>query len=620
MRRASLLVLWIVGAILLAAPFSCAQTLEDKVQEFTLDNGMKFLVVERHEAPTFFGAIAFRVGSIHERPGITGISHLLEHMLFKGTETVGTTDYEKERGFLEREDAIAAEMDAIEAELGLWRIDRFGEYVAEIISSFSDEDREVVGADRALELDLLIERLVADGPSDDLLAVTGLIEADGVNYFDRFVDLKRKEMELQDEMAEHRELIVSNEFWETYMNNGSRMLNAGTSYDGTFYFAALPSNRLELWMLMESDRMANSTFREFYSEKEVVMEERRMSENEPEDVLYEAFMSTAYSACPYKNPILGWMSDIEHTTRQDLADYYRARYGPNNATAIVVGDIDFDDVRDLARKYFGSIERGEDLPYVTTDEPKQQGERRLVVRQDAKPTLMIGYHIPRAPHPDSFVLEVMDAVLSQGRVSRFYRHIYEEKGLTRGAPSSWIGPGNMLDPLFMLGADPQSPHTLEEVEAALLEELEILKDEPVSMRELERIWNSNDAELVRAMQSNYGIAFNVGFYHVMRGDWRLIYDDMERMRQVTPEDIMRVAQTYFTEENRTVGWLVETESDEGEGDEDEIDLQELMMWVQTLPQEERQDLMNRFMSLDEQGREALAVELWERMQAEKGRS
>jgi len=620
MRRASLLVLWIAGAILLAVPLSNAQTLEDKIQEFTLDNGMKFLVVERHEAPTFFGAIAFRVGSIHERPGITGISHLLEHMLFKGTETIGTTDYKREMVFLEREDAIAAAMSEIREELEPWRIERFNEYVKEILSSFSDDDREVVGADRALELDLLIERMTADGPSEELLEVTGLVRDGDVDHFGLYVELMRREMELQDAMAEHRELIVSNEFWETYMNNGSRMLNAGTSYDGTFYFAALPSNRVELWMLMESDRMANSTFREFYSEKEVVMEERRMSENEPEDVLYESFMSTAYSACPYKNPIIGWMSDIEHITRQDLADYYRARYGPNNATAIIVGDVDFEDVRDFAEEYFGPIERGEDLPYITSAEPQQHGERRLVVREDAKPTLMIGYHVPKAPHPDSFVLEVLDAVLSQGRTSRFYRHIYDEKGLTREAPSSWIGPGNMLDPLFVVSADPKDPHTLEEIEAALLEELEIVKTEPVTMRELERVWNSNDAELVRALQSNYGIAFNVGFYHVMRGDWRLIYEDMERMRQVTPEDIMRVAETYFTEENRTVGWLVETESEEGEDGESGPDFQELMMWVRTLPEEEQQDLMNRFMSLDEQGREALALELWERMQAEKGRS
>ncbi len=280
-------------------------------------------------------------------------------------------------------------------------------------------------------------------------------------------------------MAEHRELIISNELWETYMNNGSRMLNAGTSNDGTFYFSYLPANRLELFMLIESDRMANPVFREFYTERDVVMEELRMGLNDPEGVLYDSFMSTAYTASQYGVPVVGWASDVSMITREDLQNYFDANYAPNNAVGFFAGDVDLEVVKVLAEKYFGTIPRGQDLPALTTKEPEQQGERRVVVKQDAKPSLMIGYHVPANPHPDSYALGALQSILSGGRTSRFYKGIYEEQGLTRDAPSAWIGPGDRLDPLFAISAEPKDPHTLEEVEAAIMQELERVKTEPV---------------------------------------------------------------------------------------------------------------------------------------------
>jgi len=616
--RRSLRLALCVAAVLAVASSLGAQVLEEKVKEFELDNGMKFLVVERHEAPVVFCAVAFNVGAIYERPGITGISHLLEHMLFKGTETLGTEDFDAESEFLEREDELAEAARDIMLELSPWRLEYLDQYATDIVASFSEEDRKAVGTDRALELELLIGKLTDDGPSQEMIAVDGLLEDDEVDYFARYVELKTLEMELYDTMEEHQELVISNELWEIYMNNGSRMLNAGTGQDGTFYFAYLPANRLELFMLMESDRLANAVFREFYTERDVVMEERRMSENEPEDVLYESFMATAYTAGAYGVPILGWMSDLKTITRQDLQDYYDRYYVPNNTTGIFVGDVDVADVKKLAEKYFGGIPRGADLPALTTREPKQQGERRVVVKQDAKPTLMIGYHVPTAPHPDAYALGVLQSVLAGGRTSRFYKSIYEEQGLTRESPGAWTGPGERLDPLFMIEADPKAPHTLEEVEAAIYEELERLKAEPVTSRELERIMNQQDAELVRALGSNIWLAFRVGMAASRRGDWRDLLRDIERRRAVTAEDVMRVADTYFTEENRTVGWLVETVAEGDEKDEDEIDFGELMTWAQTLPPEEQQELMIKFQSLDEEGREAFAKELWARMQAEKG--
>ncbi|MFH1502179.1 MAG: pitrilysin family protein [Candidatus Eisenbacteria bacterium] len=616
--RGSRAVLVLVAVALTCAPLAQAQTLEDKVKEFELDNGMKFLVVERHEAPVVFCAIAFRVGAIYERPGITGISHLLEHMLFKGTETVGVTDYDAEKAFLAREDELAERSRSLMLEIDAWRLEFFDEHATTLVASMSEEDREAVGTDHALELEMLIEMLETRGPAASMLDVGSLVVDGDKNYFDLYVELKTTDMHLYDTMTEHRELIISNELWETYMNNGSRMLNAGTSNDGTFYFSYLPVNRLELFMLLESDRLANTVFREYYTERDVVMEELRMSQNEPEDVLYYAFMSTAYTASMYGAPVLGYESDVSTITRADLQSYFDRHYAPNTALGIFSGDVTVDEVRKLAQKYFGPIPRGEDLPVLTTREPKQQGERRVIVKQDAKPTLMIGYHIPTAPHPDSYALEALQSILGGGRTSRFYKGIYEAKGLTREAPSAWSGPGSRLDPLLVISADPKDPHTLEEVEAAIYEELERLKIEPVEMRELERIWNENEAMLVRALGSNIGLAFRVGMYASMRGDWRALLTDMERLKQVTPNDIRRVANEYFTEENRTVAWLVETASEDGEEGEEEIDFGQLMQWAQTLPELEQRDLMMKFQTLDDAGREALAKELWERMKMESG--
>jgi len=602
---------------LLAPVAAFPQTLEEKVQEFTLENGMKFLVIERHQAPVFFGAVAFKVGSVDERPGIYGVSHLLEHMLFKGTQTVGTTDYKKERTFIEREDALAEEAKRIALKIEPWRLEYFDGLATGIVAAFSDEDREAMGTDKALEIELLLERMTADGPPAELAAIPGLVTEGGTDYFDLYLSLKKAQMDLYDTMAAHREVIVKDEFSDIYSVNGERMLNAGTSNDATFYIVSLPSNRLELWMLMESDRLANPVFREFYSERDVVMEERRMGENSPSDVMYETFMATAFDASAYGIPVVGWMSDLPYITRKDLEDYYRQHYGPNNAVAMLAGDVRLEDVKRMAEKYFGKLEKGPAIPTVVTADPPQRGERRVVLKEDAKPSLAIGYHVPKAPHPDSYALDMLSSVLSGGRTSRFYRNVHEAQGLTREAPEVWTGPGSRLDPLLAISADPREPHTLAEVEAAIYGEIDLLKNEPPSARELERVLNQREAELVRALGSNIGLAFSVGVGEAVRGDWRTVLTDLERLKAVTPEDVSRVAGKYFTEENRTVVWLVEEASEEG-GEGGEPDINELMEWVRTLPSEEQMELMTQFQSLDAAGREALVMALFERMKAAKG--
>lgn len=611
----------LVVLVALLAPVAVfSQTLEEKVQEFTLENGMKFLVIERHEAPVFFGAIAFKVGSVDERPGIYGVSHLLEHMLFKGTQSVGTTDYKKERKFIEREDALAEEAKRIALRIEPWRLEYLDELATGIVASLSDEDRAAVGTDKALEIELLIEQMKAQGPPAELAAISGLITDGGTDYFDLYLSLKKAQMDLYDIMAEHRDVIVKDEYSEIYSANGERMLNAGTSNDATYYIVSLPSNRLELWMLMESDRLENPVFREFYSERDVVMEERRMGENSPEDVMYETFMSTAFDASAYGNPIIGWMSDLRFITRGDLESYYRQHYGPNNAVALLAGDVRIEDVRKLAQKYFGPLKRGPAIAPVVTADPPQNGERRVVLKMDAKPSLAIGFHVPKAPHPDSYALDMLSSILADGRTSRFYKNVHEAQGLTREAPEAWTGPGSRLDPLLSISADPREPRTLEEVEAAIYAEIERIKSEPPAMKELERVWNQREAQLVRSLGSNIGLAFSIGAAEAVRGDWRTVLTDLERLKAVTPEDVSRAAAKYLTEENRTVVWLVEEASGEEGPAADEMDITKLMDWVRTLPPEEQRELMTQFQSLDEKGRERLIQALFERMKATNGKS
>jgi predicted Zn-dependent peptidase len=619
--RVSALPVLLVAFMFLVPALVFSETLAEKVTEFYLDNGMKFVVVERDVSPTFFGVIGFDVGSINERDGITGISHLLEHMMFKGTTTVGTTNYRKEKKYLEKIDDLALEIMDVRPRIGAWRLEIFDDFSRKLIAALPDEAKEAIGADRISELSALVEMLGStDGPPAEAALYPTLMEEDGTDYFEIYRHLKGLELELADAQKEHKEFVVKDELWDTYKQNGGRMLNAFTANDLTAYIVALPANRLELWMMLESDRMRDAVFREFYSERNVVMEERRLGENDPQSEVWDAFAAAAFQASPYGRPVIGWMSDLEMMTRQEVEAYFRQYYAPNNATAMLVGDIDPVYAERLARKYFGRIPAQEPPPPVVTVEPEQKGERRVTVEFDANPQVLIGYHVPVAPHPDAYAIQVLVSVLGQGRTSRLYKKIYEELELTSGAPQVSTEPGSKLPNLLYIGAEPRHPHTTEEVEQAIYEELEAIKREPPSERELQRIRNRIDAQMVRSLGSNYGIAFQLGFSELIRGDWRTYLTDMERIKAVTPEEVSAAAAKYLEPSNRTVATLVKVEKEEeaGEGEEGEMqesDIRTLIQWVRTLPQEEQQEIFIRFQSLTPEEREAFAKELWERMKA-----
>ncbi len=611
-------VLLTISLIILPVAIS-GQQFEKNVTEFNLDNGMKFIVYERHVAPVFFAAIIFNVGSINEWDGVTGISHLLEHMMFKGTKTIGTKSYAREKRYLQKEDRIAQEIAEIRRQIGSWRLKIFDDFARKIIADLPADVKQEIGSDKAKELTALIDVLKnRESLPPEAEEHPELIESDGTDYFDLYIASKAKERELETTMAEHRNLIIKDELWDTYLQNGARVLNAFTANDLTAYIVYLPANRLELWAMIESDRMKNAVFREFYSEKNVVCEERRLGENDPDNVLGEALLAASFEASPYRRPVVGWMSDIQSITRQELIAYHERFYAPNNALAILVGDIYPEDVKRLARRYFSRIPPQQPPEPIETIEPEQRGERRVTIEFDAEPEVMIAYHVPVAPHPDSYPIGALISILGLGRTSRLYKRIYEELELTSAPPYVFTEPGEKLDNLVIIQAKPRHPHTTEEVEAAIYDVIEELKKEPPTDREMQRIRNRLDANMVRTLGSNWGLAFNLGLYATIRGDWRAYLEDIEKTKAVEAQDVSRVARKYLTQQNRTVATLVKVEKEAKEGEQPQgLDLRALMQWIQELPEDERQQIFQRFQSMSTEERKAYARELMERMKAEK---
>jgi predicted Zn-dependent peptidase len=466
------------------------QKLKLDVREHTLGNGIKLLMLEKHDVPIVSLRIVYKVGSVNEHPGITGASHLFEHMMFKGTEIFGIKDYESEKPLLEMED--------------------------ELISGIAVEKAKGNNADKEL--------------------------------------IKQLKDELEEVWSKQKELIVKDEMWSIYLKNGATGLNASTGNDATYYYCNLPANKLELWAFMESDRMKNLVLREFYTERDVVMEERRLrTENSPFGLLIEQLNAATFTAHPYGWPVIGWMSDIANMKKAEVAKYFKQFYSSNNAVIVVVGDMNPDEVIKLIEKYFGDIERQPPPPEVTTVEPEQRGERRVYVEYDANPVLSIAYHKPAVGHPDQYVFDVISAILSSGRTSRLYKSLIEEKRMAVAA-HAYGGPSKYADS-FVFFCSPRHPHTAEEVEKAIYEELEKLKTTPVTAHELQKIKNQLEADFIRSLESASGLASEISSYEAISG-WRYINTLVEKTIAVTPEDIMRVANKYFTKTNRTVAILV----------------------------------------------------------------
>ena len=616
------IVLFLAAAVFMQ-PLAEGSKLEEKVEKFELENGMKFLVVQRNEAPVMFGAIVMDVGSANERTNITGISHLLEHMMFKGTKMLGTKNYEAEIPYIEKTDFLGERSIKLRKEMGEWRFEIFEDFSKDVISGFSVEETSEMGTDKSSQNILLVKKIRAmETLPDSIIEKNYLLEDDGTDYLEMYLEYRTAWAGVYSLLTEQRKkYIVNNELWELYQNNGARFLNAGTSYDFTLYFAYLPANRLELWMVAESDRMDSPVFREFWTERDVVMEERRLGENDPDDVLTESFYAAAFKACPYKWPIVGWMSDIRTIDRRELAQYHEMYYSPNNATAVIVGDIEVEQVKKMAVKYFEPIPAQSPVAPIETREPEQQGEIRIEIEHSANPKLMIGYHKPNYPDPEGLAFSIMIDILGAGRTSRLYKSIYEEQELTAGPPRIYTGPSERYDNLLVISAEPRHPHTLKEVEEAIYVELEKIKEELVTEREIERIKNSINANMVRSIGSNLGIAFQLLMGEIYYGDYTEMFRMIDKTKMVTAEEIRAAAKKYLTKKNRVVAHRVQVKEEGEESGDAEQNLmkkyqQDVMRFIKSLPKQEQMEIGKKYESMrSEKEMMEFGKELFERAKA-----
>ena len=518
---------------LAAAMPATAQNID--AREYRLDNGMQVLMVERHESPTIMASIFARVGSANETTGITGISHLFEHMMFKGTETIGTTDIERDR-------EIMARLDLLRAQL-------------------REEER-------------LMREQLRRGEIADMLDPEAKTE--------RYREI---EVEFDNLIVEQRELIIKDHLDELYTKNGGFFLNAFTAEDMTGYFVRLPKNKIELFMWLESDRFNDPVFREFYSERNVVREERRRGvDSTATGLIEEDFRAMFWKSSSYHWDVIGWPSDLGSITREQANRYFDTYYAPNNLTMILVGDLEPDSMIKTVRKYFERIPRGAvEPPDVVTLEERQYGEKRLLAEAETSPTAEIWYHTVAWKHPDSYPLQVLAGVMS-GKTGRLYKKLVEEKGIAKssgGGGRRMMGGGGLevsadqnslkYAGAFQISAEGVSGVRAEQLEAAIYEVLDELKTTPVSDAELQKVKNQLRVENIRFMDmmSGIGILFYLGSNAAM-GDWTEANNNPAMCDRVTAEDLQRVANRYFKKNQRNVLIIdsKQTTEDQAGGGED----------------------------------------------------
>jgi zinc protease len=334
--------------------------------------------------------------------------------------------------------------------------------------------------------------------------------------------------------------------------------NAFTAKDYTAYFETFAADRIAISLDLESDRMQNLLIapNEFEPERKVVMEERRMrTDDDPTATMVEEMTAAAFIAHPYEWPVIGWMADIGNITRDDLYNHYRMYYAPNNATIVVVGDFNTGKLYSQIEKYFGRIPRGPAAPRVAAIEPKQLGERRIIVKKQAElPAVFAGYHTPDIKHPDSYALEVLQGILSSGKSSRLYKSLVYDKQLALYAGGDYDDISN--DPnLFYVYAGVMPGKSTGEVEQALYAEIEKLKTAPVTDEELQKAKNQIEASFIMGQDSIFYQAMLLGQFETV-ANWNLLEKYVDNIRAVTKEDVQRVARQYFSEDNRTVGILI----------------------------------------------------------------
>ncbi|SNS76852.1 Predicted Zn-dependent peptidase [Granulicella rosea] len=458
-----------------------------------LPNGLTLIVCERPEAPVFSFRTIVDAGSADDPTGASGLAHMFEHMAFKGTPEIGTTNYPAEKIALAKVEVAYAAYDA--------------------------EFRKRVGQDQA--------------------------------------KLAKLKQAFDDAQAEAEKYVIPNAFPQIAEQNGAEGLNASTSQDETQYEWSMPSNRLELWAYMESSRIAHPVEREFYKERDVVQEERRMRvDSSPIGRLAEQFAATAYVAHPYGRPGTGWESEISQVSATEADAFHKKYYVPSNIVVAVVGDVKASTTMPVLEKYFGAIPNGGPKPEpMTTIEPPQNAEKTVVIQDAAQPFYLEGYHKPDYRDPDDSVYDAIADIFSNGRTSRLYRSLVRDQHIAAQADGFTNYPGDKYPGLFAFEAIPLPGHTTDEMRIAIRKELEKLKTEDVTDAELAQFKSRTKADMLRGLADNDGLATQLAEYQTKFGDWRQMFKELDRVDAVTKADIRRVANKIFIATNRTTAVL-----------------------------------------------------------------
>jgi predicted Zn-dependent peptidase len=488
-----------LSLVLLLATLAAAQDLasfEKRVTVKKLANGLTVVICERPEAPVFSFYTHVDAGSTQDPKGETGLAHMFEHMAFKGTDKIGTKNYPAEKAALAK--------------------------VEKIYAAYIEERDKPVGRD------------------------------------EQKVEALRKEW--QAEVKDANQYVVEGAFDDILERNGAQGVNASTNDDETNYFYSLPENRLELWAYLESERFLHPVMREFYKERDVVIEERRLRvDSNPIGRLIEQFLTAAYQAHPYHRPTVGWTSDLNTFSATDAQEFFDKYYVASNMVVAVVGDVKPATALPIIEKYFGRLPARPKPDERTTTEPPQNSERRVILHEMAQPIYLEGYHRPDYHDPDDAVYDAIADLMSEGRTSRLYRALVRDKKIASDSAGFTSFPGNKYPQLFAFYAVLMPGHTPEEAETAIHEEIDRLKTHDISDEELKMIKTRAKANLIRGLDNNQGLAFQLGIYQARYGDWRELFRQVDRINKVSKADIRRVANKVFVASNRTVG-IIETAS------------------------------------------------------------
>ena len=487
---------------LLAVAAGMAQDLKSFEQRITtkvLANGLTIIVCIRPGAPVFSYNTFVDAGDVDDPSGESGLAHMFEHLAFKGTTQIGTTDYAQEKIALEK---VEAANDAYEAEY-LKPAGRDEKRLAELHETF----------------------------------------------------LKAQ--------AEAEKFVVPNQFSEVAEENGVHGMNAETGLDDTDYYWSMPENRLELWAWLESSRLADAVPRQFYKERDVVMEERRMRvDSDPVGRLVEQFVATAYEAHPYRRPDIGWPSEVSQITATEAMAFHRKYYVGSNIVVAIVGDVDAATAMPMLERYFSRVPAGPKPEDLTTVEPVQTAEKSIVVHEQTQPFYVEGYHRPSYRDKDDAVYDAISDILSNGRVSRLYRSLVEKQQIAAVAEGFSGFPGEKYPNLFAFYAVPVPGHTPAEMREAIHKEIEKLKTADVTDAELAMYKTRTRADLLRGLADNQGLANSLAEYQTRYGDWRELFLQLRDVDAVTKADIRRVANKVFVDSNRT---SAEIDTDAGSG-------------------------------------------------------